>query len=144
MTVDAMDDTALRTWVEAWFRALDRHADLDDVLGFVADDVELRLPEGIRRGRGGFADWYLEVTHRYFDEEHRVRRVDVRRSGDAVTLVVQVRWETRVWDPPAARCTSLCFDAAQTWRLVAGPDGRPRIRRYVVDLLVPVAPSAHL
>jgi ketosteroid isomerase-like protein len=140
------DDTAIRAAVADWYRALDRHDLLADVLPYLCDDgLEMVFPEATKYGHTGFAEWYDAVTHRFFDEEHTVTSVAVDRSGPAAaTLAVVVNWQARVWDAPAARSTWLGFDAYQTWDVVAGPGGRPLVRRYVVDALEPMPGSASL
>lgn len=143
-----VDDATLHDTVVRWFRALDRHAGVDEVLTFIdGDGFEMRvaMPDGtqqVRRGLDGFRDWYAEVTSRFFDEEHTVRDVEVRRTGTDIVVRVRVNWQTRVWDPPAAHSCWLGFEAHQTWDLHLDPGGRPRIRRYVVHSLDPMPGSS--
>ena len=55
----AFTEAAIRTMVADWYRALDRHVDLDETLRYLVDDgLEMRFPETTARGHGGFADWY--------------------------------------------------------------------------------------
>lgn len=139
-------DEAIRRTVVEWYRALDRHDDIDDVLPYLVDDgLEMRFPEGVSHGHAGFRTWYDTVTHRFFDEEHTVTSVEIDRgSGPATTVKVLVNWQARIWDPPAPRSAWLGFDAYQTWTVVTGPDGRPRVQVYVVDSLEPMPGSTPL
>ncbi|MEU6062807.1 nuclear transport factor 2 family protein [Streptomyces sp. NPDC047097] len=130
----------VRQLVDEWYAALDRHAPFEEVLRFVTrEGLLMRFPEGTAEGLDAFRGWYETVTHRFFDEVHEVRSVETR--GDEVAVVVN--WQTRMWNPPAARSVWLGFDAYQTWT-VALEDGTPRIRTYVVDRLEAMPGSAEL
>jgi hypothetical protein len=142
-------DSIVRNIVVTWFRALDRHDDLEDVLAYLDPEAfELRLPMETRHGLGGFRAWYEAVTHRFFDEQHRVTGVRITPSArwaDHVTVVdVRVNWQARTWRPPAAHSCWIGFDAHQTWHLVAGPDGRLVVRTYIVKALDPMPGSADI
>jgi ketosteroid isomerase-like protein len=142
-----LTDDALRSAVADWYRALDRHDDVEAVLPHLVDDgLEMRFPETTSYGHSGFREWYRTVTHRFFDEEHTVTGVDIDRTGPdgAVTLAVVVNWQARIWDPPAPRSSWLGFDARQTWTVVAGADGRPQVLTYTVDALDPMPGSPAL
>lgn len=136
----------LDEWVAEWYRALDRHDDIADVLPYLVDDgLMLRFPEGIYRGHAGFRQWYEAVTHRFFDEVHEVRRVTSQPwIGGRTSLQVVVNWQARIWDPPTPNSAWLGFDAYQTWEVVRGPDGRPQVLTYVVNNLQSMPGSAAL
>lgn len=140
LTAKAVHDLAVR-----WYQALDRHEDVESVLGFLVDDgLELRFPEGVSRGHSGFRDWYSGVTRRFFDETHTLREVTITSTvAEGVDVSVIVNWQAKIWNPPAAQSEWLGFDAYQTWRVV-GPGDRPQIQRYVVDELRPMPGSASL
>lgn len=139
-------DVDLGQWVAEWYRALDRHDDVESVLPYLVDDgLELRFPEGTFTGHAGFRAWYEAVTTRFFDEVHEVKKVEVQPwEADRTTAKVVVNWQATVWDPPAPRSGWLGFDAYQTWELVRDRTGRPRVRVYAVDSLEPMAGSASL
>lgn len=142
----ALTEDAIRGMVAEWYRALDRHVDLDVALRYLAEDgLEMRFPETTARGQAGFADWYKAVTNRFFDEVHTVTSVDITSiDGDTANVKVVVNWQAKIWNPPAPKSEWLGFDAFQTWELVAGPDGSPQIRTYIVDALEPMPGSASL
>jgi len=139
-------DAGLDDWVAEWYRALDRHDEISDVLPYLVDDgLELHFPEGIYCGHDGFRKWYEAVTHRFFDEVHEVRRVVGQPwVNDRTSLQVVVNWQARVWDPPRPNSAWLGFDAYQTWDVVRGRDGRPRVLTYVVNNLQPMPGSTSL
>jgi hypothetical protein len=84
------------------------------------------------------------VTHRFFDEIHELKSVDVTPTGPGRADVrVVVNWQATIWDAPAPKSTWLGFDATQTWSVTA-EDGVPRIRTYVVEDLAPMPGSASL
>jgi ketosteroid isomerase-like protein len=142
----AFTEADIRTTVAEWYRALDRHDELTEVLPYLVDDaLEMRFPEATARGHAGFRDWYKAVTNRFFDEVHTLSSVDFTElAADRATVTVVVNWQARIWNPPAPRSQWLGFDAYQTWVLVPGPDGRPQVRTYIVDRLVPMPGSASL
>jgi hypothetical protein len=132
--------------VADWYRALDRHVDLDEALRYLTDDgLEMRFPETTARGQAGFADWYKAVTNRFFDEVHTVSSVDITSiADDRADVKVVVNWQASIWNPPSPKSQWLGFDAFQTWELVAGPDGSAQIKTYIVDALKPMPGSASL
>ena len=135
----------IRTTVTDWYRALDRHDELPDVLRFLVDDgLEMRFPESTARGHAGFTDWYKAVTNRFFDEAHTVTSVTIDQlDADHALIRVVVNWQASVWNPPAARSLWLGFDAFQTWELVAVDDD-VRLKTYIVDSLEPMPGSSPL
>lgn len=144
-TTTGPTDDVVRDTVVEWFRALDRHDDVADLLPYLVDEgFELRFPQETKRGRTGFRDWYDVVTHRFFDEEHRVTHVGIERADHVTTVTVLVNWQARVWTPPAPYSTWVGFDATQTWYLVLAPDGRPLVQSYVVESLDPMPGSPDL
>jgi hypothetical protein len=142
----ALTEKTVNTLVADWYRALDRHDELDEVLPYLIDDgLEMRFPEATARGHAGFADWYKAVTNRFFDEVHTVSSVEVTAlTADAATVDVVVNWQARIWNPPAAKSEWMGFDAFQTWELVTGPEGTVRLKTYIVDRLEPMPGSASL
>lgn len=142
----AFTESTIRTLVADWYVALDRHVDLQDAFPYLVDaGLEMRFPEVTARGHAGFADWYKAVTNRFFDEVHTVTSVDfLSRSPDLATLKVFVNWQAKIWNPPAAKSQWLGFDAEQTWEVVPGADGNPKIKTYIVEALRPMPGSASL
>lgn len=136
-------DRVVKEWVASWYQALDRHDDIDKLWPYLADDdLVVVFPEVTARGRDDFRKWYTTVTSRFFDERHQVTSVRIGRWVDGTTtLDVVANWQARTWDPPAANSKWLGFDAYQTWEIVANP---LRIRKYVVDRLVPMPGSSEL
>lgn len=142
----ALTEQAIRTMVADWYRALDRHDDLADVLPYLVDDgLEMRFPEATARGHAGFTDWYKAVTNRFFDEVHTLTSVAIGTlDAERAEVTVVVNWQATIWNPPAPKSQWLGFDAYQTWEVVAGPAGRPQVKTYAVDALEPMPGSAAL
>jgi hypothetical protein len=136
----------VRTLADEWYAALDRHVPLSEVTNYLLDDgLEMRFPEATAKGHAGFADWYRNVTNRFFDEKHVITKVGGTVTGDEAEVSVLVRWEAHIWDPPAASSAWLGFDADQTW-VVVKEDGdvTPKIKTYIVNELAPMPGSASL
>lgn len=141
-SVQPLTERAIREFAEDWFRALDRHEELASVLPYLVEaDLEMRFPETVCRGHRDFAEWYADVVHRFFDEEHRIVSVDARVDGDRAEVRVEVNWQTRTWDAPGHRSAWLGFDAVHSWVVVA-TEGGPRIKTYVVEQLAPMPEPA--
>lgn len=133
-----LDGLEVLAFVRRWFRALNDHAPQEMLLAMLADDgFELRFPQASLTDSASFAEWYHAITHQYFDQTHEVKQVTTIAAAPGRTEVaVWVNWRASSWQPPAGYSTRTDFDAFQSWLLVAGPDGRPRIKRYVVEQLV--------
>ncbi|WP_433889500.1 nuclear transport factor 2 family protein [Streptomyces sp. CA-111067] len=135
----------LTEFAGTWYQALDRHDPLAAVTPYLADEgLVMNFPEGRSRGIAGFAQWYEAVTHRFFDEEHTVLKVEVQQvREDTADVLVVVNWQTKVWNPPAAASVWMGFDAYQSWTVQLGEAG-PRILTYTVDALTPMPGSPDL
>lgn len=130
----------IRNLATTWYRMLDTHAPLQDVLTLVADEgFEIRIPEGTYRGRDGLKRVYEDgwIRH-FFDEVHELKQLGFQPSGDKAEVKVMVNWQARSWDPPEAKSKQINMDAYQTWVVQRSPDsGRPVISAYIVDVLKP-------
>ena len=140
LTAAAISDFAV-----AWYQALDRHDDINDVFPLLVDDgLVMNFPEGTSKGHEGFREWYDAVTARFFDEVHTVREVKpISLSPKEAEVSVLVNWQAKIHDGREAKSGWLGFDAYQTWTVVASENG-PLIKVYTVDKLDPMPGSASL
>jgi hypothetical protein len=150
----------IRAFVYAWYRKLDIHAPVEELLAGLSDTAEMVLPETTLRGIDAFKAWYQGgndklnlpgVINLFFDEKHELKRVDVSVAANAdgsswrAEVSIVVRWEARRWRPPAAKSDYLGFDAWQRWVVKLRPDtNTPVIERYIVDALEPLQGSVSL
>jgi hypothetical protein len=143
--VQELTASAIAELATAWYRALDRHDDIDDVFGLVVDDgLVMSFPEGTFKGREGLREWYDAVTARFFDEVHTVREVKpISLAAEQAELSVVVNWQFRVHNGQQARSAWGGFDAYQSWTVVAGENG-PLIKAYSADKLDPMPGSVSL
>lgn len=143
--MERLTDTDIRDFVKDWYDALDRHDPIELVLPYLAGNgLEMVFPEATLRGEDDFRKWYDTVVHRFFDEVHALKQVEVALASPVhADVLVIVNWQARVWNPPAARSEWLGFDATQSWSVVL-QDGAPRIRTYSVDDLAPMPGSTSL
>lgn len=129
--VQELTTAALTEFAKDWYRALDRHDDIDDVYGRFIDEA-------------GFRTWYDAVTVRFFDETHTVREVrPISVTATDAEVKVVVNWQFTMHDGRDAASAWGGFDAYQTWTVVAGATG-PRITVYTADKLDPMPGSASL
>jgi hypothetical protein len=142
---EALTESEVKELVDGWYRKLDVHAPVDEVLPLAADDgLEMVFPEATLHGHADLRNWYETVTRRFFDEVHEMRQLDISPNGDRADVKLVVNWQARIWDPPEAKSKWLGFDAYQTWVVERAADGKPVITRYVVDDLAPMPGSASL
>lgn len=142
----SLDNSAIRTFANEWYAALDRHAPLSEVTEFLVDEgFEMRLPEGVLHGRSEFAGWYEIVTNRFFDERQAITGFAADMNGDETSVELSVNWQGRMWTPPAPASEWIGFDVNQSWVVVPAPDGSgARIKTYVINGLAPMPGSASL
>lgn len=129
-----------------WYRKLDVHASIEDVLPMlISDGLEMRFPEGTLKSIEGFRGWYDTVTNKFFDEIHTLNLVDAVIEGEEARVKVVVNWQAKVWLPPEAKSKWLGFDAYQTWIVKRDPlTNKAVIAVYIVDSLDPMEGSATL
>jgi len=119
----------------AWYRKLDVHAPMVEVLPLLADaDLVMKFPEMTANGWVGFESWYQRVIRIFFDEVHTVKEATAKISGDEADVHVVVQWEASVWNPPAASSARIKLDADQTWHVRrSATSGGLEITLYTVD-----------
>ena len=143
---DALTPEEINDLADRWYKALDVHAPLEDLLAMLVDDgLEMVFPEGTSRGHAGFTEWYERVTRIFFDEVHTLKKVEPTLAGESADVEVVVNWQAKVWNPPEPTSKWLGFDAYQTWQVERSPEsGNALIKRYVVDNLAEMPGSASL
>lgn len=136
----------LKQFAADWYRKLDVHAPMVDLLPMLADeDLEMKFPEATLHGHAAFETWYQGVIRIFFDEVHNVKEVTAKIAGDKADVKVVVGWEASVWKPPAANSERIVLDAYQTWVVKRSPEtGKPQIVMYTVDDLKYAEGSARL
>jgi hypothetical protein len=139
-------DEALRQFAADWYRKLDVHVPVGEILPLLVDDgLEMRFPEATERGHAGFTNWYERVIRIFFDEMHTLKEARIVEAGPRTTAKVVVNWQAKVWNPPDAKSKWLGFDAYQTWVVQRSPQtGQLQLVTYIVDELKPMPGSASL
>ncbi len=144
-TIQALADQEVDKLARDWYRALDVHVPVEDLLPMLASEgLTMVFPEATLHGIEDFKGWYSDVTHKFFDEIHTVKEVDSKPSGGDSDVKVVVNWQAKVWNPPDANSKWLGFDAYQTWVVTRAPSGKAVILKYTVDELKPMEGSATL
>lgn len=116
MSTQPLTDADIKTFVAAWYQALDFHVPFDQAWSMLADEgLNVQFPDGDIRDRASFKKWYDRVTNLFFDENHYVQSVEARISGDEAELDVVVGWQASWWEPPAAKSKRVSMDATQRW-----------------------------
>lgn len=142
--MEEFTEEEIRRLANEWYRKLDLHAPVEDVLPLLAEDgFEIRVPEGTFRGRDGFKRLYEEgwIRH-YFDEVHKLKQLRFTSTGDKAEVEVVVNWQARAWEPPASKSKQINMDAYQTWVVQRSRDsGQPVILTYIFDVSKPMPGS---
>ena len=105
----------------------------------------MRLPETTLHGQAAFRKWYEDVTHRFFNEVHTLKEVNVRIAATQAEVHLVVNWQAYIWKAPAAKSQWIGFDATQYWLVERSEQTRwPIIITYNVEKFVPMAGSPAL
>lgn len=127
---------SIQTLAEAWYKKLDVHAPMVELLPFLADEeLEMVFPEATIYGHAGFEGWFQRVIRIFFDEVHTVKTVESVINGSSALVKVIVHWEASVWNSPEANSNRIKLDAFQTWEVKQLANDRIVITKYTVDQL---------
>lgn len=142
------EEEEIESFAREWYRKLDEHVLVEELLPMLHPEVEFRIPEGVLRGHDGFRELYQGErgwVRSFFDEVHTLNRVSVSWSGERAMVDVVVNWQGHRWAGPAARSQWIGFDVYQEWEMSRSPEtGAPVINRYVVNELRPMPGSPPL
>lgn len=136
---------SIQTLAEAWYKKLDVHAPMVELLPLLADkELEMVFPEATVYGHAGFEGWFQRVIRIFFDEVHTVKLVEPIITESTAVVKVIVHWEASVWNSPDANSKRITLDAYQTWEVKQLTDERIVITKYTVDQLQYAEGSASL
>jgi hypothetical protein len=130
-----LTEQEIRELAEVWYRKLDVHAPMVEVLPMLSEDgLEMRFPEATLTTMAEFEGWYQRVIRIFFDEVHRVKSVTAEINGAKAKVNVVVEWQASVWNPPAAGSARIKLDADQSWVVErSAATGKPVISVYTVN-----------
>lgn len=130
----ALTNENIRKMVIAWYKKLDVHAPMVEILPFLVDyGLKMKFPEATAEGWAGFESWYQRVIRIFFDEEHTVKVCEAEIDGDEAQVKIIVQWEASIWNPPDDKHHRIKLDAYQTWRVITNNEGKPIVKTYIVD-----------
>jgi hypothetical protein len=149
-----LTESEVQQFVHDWFRALDIHAPVNEVLTLLLDEgLEMRFPGISLYNHADFRRWYegdegegiRGVIQTFFDEVHTLKELSIKPSGAGADVELVVNWQARIWNSPEPKSQWLGFDAPQRWVVRRSSDtGRLVISQYIVDPLIPMPGSARL
>jgi hypothetical protein len=138
-TLTTLTESEVNQFVADWYRKLDVHAPIAEVLPRLVGDIEMQLPETTLHGLDEFTAWYDGVIHTFFDEVHTLQTLQMTTTADRADVQLVVRWEASRWRAPAPTSERLAFDADQRWIVVRSPQThQPAIATYIVNSLTPL------
>jgi len=140
-----LNEAAVKALATKWYRLLDVHAPMVDVLPLLSAAPEMVFPEVTLTTLAGFEGWFQRVIRIFFDEVHTLKVCDVTIKGGEAKVKVIVEWEASVWNAPDAASKRIHLDADQDWVVRVSPrTGELVITRYVVNGLTYYPGSAQL
>jgi len=146
--MEPLTEEEVKAFMERWYlELLDKHAPSAELEACVAEDAEMRFPEVTVYGIDAFRDWYDRIVSTFFDEVHEITRNDVTIApdGQSAEVKIDLRWEAKVWVPPAAKSQWIGFNAGQTHEVRrSSKTGEPMIQVYGVDTFVAMEGSSNL
>ncbi len=120
--MEALNEKNIKSFVAAWYNALDIHAPVAHCLEFLAEDVEMNFPpDPPFTGYQGFRNWYVDIIIKtFFDENHNVVSVTIDNSTEAqaelsVTVAWQASWFIASGLPQDAKSHRTSMNAYQKW-----------------------------
>jgi hypothetical protein len=135
----SLTESEVNQFVADWYRKLDVHAPIAEVLPRLVGDIEMQLPETTLHGLAEFTAWYDGVIHTFFDEVHTLQTLQITTTDDRADVQLVVRWEASRWQAPAPTSERLAFDADQRWIVVRSPTThQPALATYIVNSLTPL------
>lgn len=143
MTSAALTAWEVKALVYRWFDLLTNKAALADMQAML-HPTELRMvfPEATLASQKDFIAWYETVTHKYLDQVHELKVLDVAVDDASARVNLVVNWQARVWESPAPYSTWMGFNVQQRWEVVRHPSSRAAvIKTYTVEHADPMAGS---
>ena len=134
MSKATLTPAAVKDLAAKWYRLLDVHAPMVDVLPLLSDAPEMVFPEVTLNTLAGFEGWFQRVIRIFFDEVHTLKKCEVKiKDGEAQAKVI-VEWQASIWNAPEAASKRIVCDADQDWTVGISPrTGQLVITRYVVN-----------
>ena len=133
-----LTELIIKSFVFDWFKMLDNHVDVSDVVSVLSNDkLMMNFPEATYTSIDGFIEWYNKVTNCFFDEIHDLKMIDIVINCDEATINLIVNWQTKTWEPPAAKSIWMGYDCYQKW-IVTKANDKIVIKEYIVEKLVPM------
>lgn len=136
MSAAPLTEQEVKDLATAWYKKLDVHAPMVDILPMLSEAPEMVFPEVTFTDLAGFEGWFQRVIRIFFDEVHKVKVCDVVMEGDEAKVHIVVEWHASVWNPPEDKSKRIMLDADQDWVVKRSETtGKPVITKYVVNSL---------
>ncbi len=141
-----LTETEVKQFVETWYARLDVHPPVTEMLPMLAEEnLTMQLPEVTLHGQEDFLQWYEGVIHKFFNEIHTLKKVDIRIALNQAEVHLVVNWQADTWKAPAAKSQWIGFDATQRWLIERSAQTLlPAIVTYSVEQFVPMPGSLSL
>lgn len=136
-TTGTLTEEQIKSFVVAWYQALDFHLPVDEVYTFLADqELDVQFPGSDIRDYVSFKKWYDQVTNVFFDENHYVQSVKATISGDQAVVDILVGWQASWWEAPAAKSKRTSMEATQRWTVQSSTKNAYELEIVTYDAMV--------
>ncbi|NTU67535.1 MAG: nuclear transport factor 2 family protein [Chlorobiaceae bacterium] len=138
-----LDEAMVKNVLLGWYAGTNDHKPVDQLLAYLADDVQMYYPDSPKpfTGKPAFAAWYADALVKYFDETHKIESIDIKLDGGTARIIIVVRWEFRAWKPGDAQSHYQAYLSHQRIELEkSAVDGRVLIKKKIVDAFEKTVP----
>jgi len=144
----SITEAELRQLADEFYGRLAAHAPVEQFDELLAKEgLVMKHPNADLHGRDGFAQWYGNTIHRFFNETHTVRSVTITRTVSDAECEAEVveGWQASFWNPPEPRSQRIQADSGHLWGVRRDPDtGKPVLVTYAVTSVQYAPGSARL
>ncbi|MBC7001070.1 NAD(P)H-dependent oxidoreductase [Photobacterium sp. BZF1] len=128
-------DNKIQKFVANWFAEFDKLPEENAFFtGFLAEDVNIEMPEGTFIGHEGFRDWYA-IARATFKPgcDHQVEQVEIKAEGDKYQVELRVRLQAKSFENSALKGQSVNLLVNETWSVSLDDAGDVTIHNYLVE-----------
>lgn len=131
----------VKEFILNWYENLNNHVSPDELASLVTEqNLEMQFPDTLVQSRDELKNVYGTSIYKFFDESHTINKRSITINEDQADVRIELRWEARQWNPPAAKSEKLTADVVQSFRLKrASATEKPMMVRYKIDSITPVS-----
>jgi hypothetical protein len=125
--------------VQEFYAKLDAHAPVEEYIDLFAFDEEgliLKFPGNTLTSWEQFKPWYEGTLHKFFDEIHLAKKIELVATNEQANIQALVHWEASTWEAPSALSVRIVAAVEQSWVVVRSvKTKKPVFKQYIVNKL---------